>query len=92
MFPPPLVGDIVNTSPLQTDGLMLLIAGAGFTVTVTVNGLPAQEPAVPEVGVTVYVAVCGTLVGFESISVMEDCPVWEVPPVIPPVTTGAGQA
>ena len=33
--------------------------GIGFTVMVTVNVLPTQAPAAPEVGVTVYKTSCG---------------------------------
>ena len=42
----------------------------------------------PLVGVTVYVAVCGMLVGFVSVPLILDCPVAVAPPVKPPVTTG----
>ena len=60
--------------------------GAGFTVTTSVKSGPVH-PAVE--GVTVYVAVCGSVVEFVS------DPVIEVPepeaPIRPPVVTGAGQ-
>ena len=43
--------------PLQMDFVAALVtAGRGFTVTVIVKGLPAQEPVV-EVGVTIYCTV-----------------------------------
>ena len=51
----------------------------------TVNVGPVQLPLV---GVTVYVAVCGTLVGFVSVPLMLDCKLAVAPPVNPPVTTG----
>jgi len=49
-----LTGVELKATPLQTVLVIALMAGDGFTVTVNVNGVPAQ---LPEVGVTVYVAV-----------------------------------
>ena len=46
----PFAGVTVNTVPLHVFAVVLAIAGIGFTVTVTVNGVPEQDPAV---GVTV---------------------------------------
>ena len=46
----PFEGVTVNPVPLQVFAVVLAIVGIGFTVTVTVNGVPEQEPAV---GVTV---------------------------------------
>jgi H+/Cl- antiporter ClcA len=60
----------------------------GLTVTVTVNVLPEQ---LPDVGVTVYVAVCAVFVGFVKVPLMLAAFVPEAPPVIPPVTVGADQ-
>ena len=86
---PPVVGDKVVVEPAQIVELpVILTVGNGFTVTVTVNVLPAQ---VPEVGVTVYVAVCAVTVAFVSVPLMLDAPLPEAPPVIPPVTVGADQ-
>jgi hypothetical protein len=48
------VGVEMNDDPLQAEFVIEVIAGVGFTVTVNVNVVPEQ---VPEVGVTVYVAV-----------------------------------
>ena len=61
--------------------------GFGFTVTVTVNVAPVHEP---DVGVTVYVAVCAAFVGFVNVPVIEE-PDPATPPVIPPVTVGIPQ-
>ena len=81
---------IVPSLALQTVGLVkeLVKLGFGFTVTVTVNGVPAQ---LPKVGVTVYVAVCAVFVGFIKVPVILVAPVPEAPPVIAPVTVGADQ-
>ena len=84
----PFTGVVVNVDPLHTFTVMGLIAGVGFTVTVTVNVLPVQ---VPEVGVTVYVAVCAVVVGLFNVPVILDAPLPAAPPVIPPVTPGADQ-
>jgi hypothetical protein len=46
----PLAGDTVNEPPLQIEVVILVIAGVGLTVTLTVNVLPGQ---VPDRGVTV---------------------------------------
>ena len=45
---------VVKAAPLQIVAVWFGITGFGFTVTTTVNVAPVQ---VPEVGVTVYVAV-----------------------------------
>ena len=45
-----LTGVDVKTTPLHTVLVIAVIAGFGFTVTVTVNVVPEQDP---EVGVTV---------------------------------------
>jgi hypothetical protein len=50
----PLAGVDVKATPLHTVLVIAVIEGLGFTVTVTVNVVPEQDP---EVGVTVYVAV-----------------------------------
>jgi hypothetical protein len=48
-----LVSEMLTGLPLQTVAVFaLVIEGAGFTVTVTVCGVPVQVPVV-EVGVTV---------------------------------------
>jgi hypothetical protein len=63
------------------------IAGRGFTVTITVNVAPGHDP---DVGVTVYVAVCAVFVVLVNVPVTLD-PLPAAPPVIPPVTTGIPQ-
>ena len=86
----PLAGLTVNAVPLQTVAVCAGMAGTGLTVTVTVNVAPTQLPAAPDVGVTVYVAVCAVLVGLTRVWLMLGCPTaWALPPVMPPVTTGA---
>jgi hypothetical protein len=67
---------------------MLLIAGIGFTVTVTVKSLPVHPPAK---GVTVYIAIWVVLVGLVRVPLMFAAAVPAAPPVIPPVTEGAAQ-
>ena len=60
----PFTGATVKPAPLQVVAVIGVITATGFTVTVTVNGAPVQ---LPEVGVTVYVAVCTALVGFTNV-------------------------
>jgi hypothetical protein len=52
-----LDGVMVNVPLLQMEVVCAGMTGFGLMVTVTVNVLPTQLPAAPEVGVTVYVAV-----------------------------------
>jgi hypothetical protein len=87
ILPPPLAGVTVNVPPLQITVVWFVTNGIGFTVTVTVNVEPTQAP---EVGVTVYVAVCAVLVGLVSMPVIEE-PDPAAPPVKPPVTVGTPQ-
>jgi hypothetical protein len=85
----PLAGDTLNPVPLHTDEVIVVMEGTGFTVTVTVNGLPTQ---VPDDGVTEYVAVCTVLVVFVRVPEMFDGdPLLAVPPVSPGVMVGEGQ-
>jgi hypothetical protein len=60
----PLVGVTTKDVPVQIVRKILVIAGAGFTYTVTVNALPEllTPEQVPNEGVTRYTAVCGKLV------------------------------
>jgi hypothetical protein len=88
----PSDGAIVNAVPLQIEGVWFAITGFGFTVTVNVKFAPTQAPAAPDFGVTVYVAVWTRFVGFVNVWEMLGCPTaWALPPVTPPVTTGAVQ-
>ena len=50
---PPLEGAKENALPLATEVVCAVMAGVGFTVTVTVNTEPTQFPDAPDVGVTV---------------------------------------
>ena len=78
-----------NAEALHDVDVMAVTAGFGLTVIVTVKVDPTQ---VPDVGVTVYVAVCAELVGLVSVPVMlAGVPTLAAPPVIPPVTPGAAQ-
>ena len=51
--PLPLLGALLKEMPLQIISDCCAILGFGFTVTLTVKGLPEQAPVVPEIGVTV---------------------------------------
>ena len=57
MVVPEFSGVTVNVPPLQIVFVKLGITGVGVTVTVVVKGRPTQEPAAPDVGVTVYTIV-----------------------------------
>jgi hypothetical protein len=83
-----LTGVTVKAAALQADVVIAVTAGTGLMVTVTVKVDPVQLPAV---GVTVYVAVCGVLVGLVKLPLMLAAAVPAAPPVRPPVTTGAAQ-
>ena len=54
-----------------------------------VNGVPFPQLTV--VGVTMYVAVCGVMVGFTRLPVMSVAPAPLAAPVTPPVTEGVAQ-
>lgn len=82
------LGVTENEVELHVCVVISAIVGTGFTVTVNVNGNPEQ---VPETGIIVYVAECVILVELINIPEMVDAFVPLVPPVIPPVTVGAGQ-
>ena len=79
--------------PLHTVAVIGVIAGLGFTVTVTVNGEAGQLPnEADDEGVTVYVAVCAVFVVLTRAPViLAGLPLLAAPPVITPVTIGAGQ-
>jgi hypothetical protein len=51
ILPPTVVYE--KGEPLQAVIGFAVMEGVGFTVIVTVNGVPGQAPASPEVGVTV---------------------------------------
>jgi hypothetical protein len=79
-----------NAVPPQTVAVMLVTAGLGFTVTVTVKVEPTQLPnATDPVGVTVYVAVTAALVVLVSVPPML-APLPAAPPV-KPAPAGAPQ-
>jgi hypothetical protein len=61
---------ILGPVPLQVLAVLAVVtAGVGFTVTVIVKGLPAQEPAV-EVGVT-NILYCNPLLHYSDWSVFD---------------------
>ena len=80
-------GVTLNITPLHVVAVNGFTVADGFTVTVTVN--VAFAPQLSVVGVTAYVAVCATLVGFVNVPVILFDPLPVLPPVINPVTTGA---
>jgi len=83
----PSAGNAVNDPSLQITSVIFVIAGFGFTVTVTVKVTPVQ---LPDVGVTVYVAVWTAFVGLVRVpEILTPAPA--NPPVTPPVTAGAVQ-
>ena len=59
-----LVGLTVNSTPLQLTVVIGLTTAVGLIVTVKVNAAPVQ---LPDNGVTVYVAVWVTFVGFVNV-------------------------
>jgi len=63
---------------------------AGFTVTVTVNTVPFVQ--LPEVGVTVYVAVVDTDRLLDSVLVTVPLPDPDAPPVMPLPSVGVPHA
>ena len=85
----PLTGVTLNPAPLHTEVAIVVIAGAGFTVTVTVKVAPIQ---LPDVGVTVQVAVCAIFVGLVSVPLIFAAAEPDAPPVMPPVIVGAAQS
>lgn len=74
----PSAGFIVKLLALHIAVVRSWIAGIGLTVTVTLNVAPIQ---VPDVGVTVYVAVPELLPELESMPLM-----FAPPPANPPDT------
>jgi hypothetical protein len=87
VLPLPSVGVTVKAVPLHMIAVWLVIDGFGLTVTVTVNVLPAQ---VPDVGVTVYVAVTAPDVVLINVPLIL---LWLVPaaPPVNPVPDGVLQ-
>ena len=62
-----LDGITVKEVSLQIVAVSFCTNGFGFTVTVTVNAAPTQLPPAPDVGITVYVAVCARLPGLINV-------------------------
>ena len=63
----PFVGVTLNVKPLHIVLVTFAITGVGFTETVMVNDAPAQLPAAPLTGVTVYTKVCTIFVTLVSV-------------------------
>jgi hypothetical protein len=82
----PFAGVKLNEVPLQKDPVILVTAGNGFRVKEIVKVLPVQ---VPDVGVTVYTAVCVVLVVF--VKVPERAEPLPVAPPVKPEPVGAAQ-
>jgi hypothetical protein len=85
--PPPLPGVVEVDVAEQIDArVMSAIDGLGFTVTATLNAVPAQ---LPEVGVTAYVTTIAALVEFTNVPDANELAA--VPACVPvmPVTVGA---
>jgi hypothetical protein len=81
----PSVGETVKALVEQIVAVLAEIVGLGFTVTVTVNGIPAQEP---KVGVTVYATVCVDDVVLVNVPEINEAADPDAVPVIP-VAVGA---
>ena len=80
----PSAGVTVKPVPPQLVAVIALITGFGFTVTVTLKAEPTQVPVVPEVGVTLYVAVATPLPVFINVPVMlPGVPLLAAPPEKP---------
>jgi hypothetical protein len=79
-------GATVACVPEQIAGETAAIDGLGFTVTATLNAVPAQ---LPEVGVTAYVTTIAALVEFTNVPDANELAA--VPACVPvmPVTVGA---
>ena len=86
-----MAGCTIKEVPLHIDLERLAMKGTGLIVTVTVKEDPPQLPAAPDIGVTVYVAVCATLVGLIKVPLILVWLVPVAPPVTPPVTVGTDQ-
>ena len=83
-----LAGVIVKVVELHKVAFIAFIEGTGSTVIVTEKVGPVQ---VPDLGVTVYVAVCEVFEGLFRVTEILEAFVPAAPPVIPPVTAGAAQ-
>ena len=88
----PFAGVAVNKAAEQAVAVVVVIAGVGLIVTVTVKVAPTHDPMAPEVGVTVYIAVCAVMPELNKVPLMELAPVPDTPPVIFEPTVGAVQA
>ncbi len=80
---------MVKVPPLQIVADCAEIIGMGLIVTVTTNVLPKQFN--PAFGVTVYCAVCATLVGLFNVCDIVPWLLAAVPPAKFPVTIGVDQ-
>jgi hypothetical protein len=78
-------GVTVKVFPVQTEDVIEVTEGEGLTVTVTLNVVPLQEPAV---GVTTYTTFIAAFVVFVSVPLILVADAPEAVPVTP-VTDGA---
>ena len=60
-----LAGETWKVTPLHITVVMAVISGVGFTYTVNVNGVLAEQST--EVGITVYTAVLIVFVSLRSL-------------------------
>ena len=70
IFPFPSAGVTENASPEHIVAVVFSISGVGFTVTVTLNVPPEQDPAT--IGVTIYSTVWTEVVVFLRTWLIED--------------------
>ena len=79
---PEFIGVVVKAVPLQIVAILLAISGVGFTVTVIVNVLLQVFGEVPDVAVTVYVAVSIVVPLLFKVWLIKVWPaVWTLPPL-----------
>ena len=81
-------GVTLKNTPSQLTAVIAVITAVGFKVTVTVNVEPVQDP---DIGVTIYVAVCCVLEVLVNSPLMFTDPLPVVTPVILPVVPGVDQ-
>ena len=86
------VGVYENATPLQEDPVCEVMLATGLIVTATVNGAPVVQ--LPDVGVTLYVAVAATdkVLLLNRLSFRVVWPMPDAPPLRPEASMGADHA
>ena len=79
----------MKATPLHIGILTLLITGIGLIVTVKLKGAPEHPVAVTD-GTMEYILVCGDVVGFVKVPLIDAWLFPEFPPLIPPFIVGDG--